>query len=188
MNEPIVLAAVIAGSVTLAGAVLTFIHSLLRERTESNRHQRQIELEERRAKLEEVQLAGELYNQREIRLFEARIRSYPALFEALMPLGSRDRPTLTPEKALEIESVLKEMSYYTVSSCASADSLGRLSELRNTLVQFAAQEAGVEEVGDKWIQLLRTLHVDLGRSDHFYVDNLDPQIVRDSRVHKSLQS
>jgi uncharacterized membrane-anchored protein YhcB (DUF1043 family) len=187
MNNPQVLAGIITASVTLAGVLLTLIYSLFHERAEDKRHQRQIELEERRARLEENRLAIELYNQREIALFESRIENYPALFNALMPLAKRELPQLTPEGALEIEKHLKELTYGKVSSCASADALQRVSDLRDTLVLFAKHEADIETINKRRLELFHAVHRDLGRGAHPYLGREEPQIVQDRRVHKSLQ-
>ena len=75
------LVGVITASVTVVVAVFTFIYNLLHERAENKRFQRQLELEERRSNFDRNRLAIELYNQREIRLFEARLENYPILYE-----------------------------------------------------------------------------------------------------------
>jgi len=186
MNESQIIVAMITAGVTITGIILTAIYNFFHERVENRRHNQQLEIEARREKLDENRLAIELYNQREIRLFEARLNTYPLLYEALIGLASRDLPSLTEAKALEIEKRLKEIVYTRVSSCISANSLECLINLRDTLVLFAKNEAKIGDVKSKKIELFHTLHKDLGRTGN-YLGEHEPQIFTDRRVHKLLQ-
>lgn len=186
MDQPQVIAAIITASVTIAGAILTVVYSFFHEHAENRRHSQQLEIEVRREKLDENRLAIELYNQREIRLFEVRLQVYPEVYKTLMGLASRDLLNLSASQALEIEKQLKEIAYTKVSACISAKSLESLTNLRDTLALFAKNEAGIEEVRDKRIELFQTLHKDLGRTGH-YLGEHEPQIVTDRRVHMTLQ-
>ena len=161
--QPEIIVAVITASVTLAGAILTVIYSFFHERAESKRHSRQLEIEEQRAKLEENRIKFELHNQRQIKIFGARLESYPKLFEVLMALEKRALPSLTPEKALEIEARLRECAYVQVSHCLSTDSFQALTDLRDSLILFANQEIESSQLREKRLALLQALHQDLGR-------------------------
>jgi len=178
---------IIAASVTFIVAVITLLYNLLHERAENKRFQRQLEIEERRAKLDKSKLAIELYNQREIRLFEARLENYPTLYERLMPLASRDIDQITPEQVLEIEGQLKIIAYTSVSSCISANTLEALTELRNTLAQYAHGEIQLNEIKGKRISLFQAMHRDLARSDHHYLGPYKPQFAKDHDIHEALQ-
>jgi len=161
--HPEIIAAVITASITLAGVILTAVYNFFHERAESNRHSRQIEIEERRAKIEENRIKIELHNQRQIRIFEARLESYPKLFEVLMALEKRALPTLTPREAREIEARLRECAYAQVSHCLSTDSFQALTDLRDSLILFANQKIGSSQLKEKRLALLQALHQDLGR-------------------------
>lgn len=161
--QPEIIVAVITAGVTLAGAILTAIYSFFHERAESKRHNRQLEIEEQGAKLEETRIRFALHNQRQIKIFEARLESYPKLYEALMALEKRALPNLTPEKALEIEASLRECAYVKVGHCLSTDSFQALTDLRDSLILFANQEIGTGHLRDKRLALLEALHQDLGR-------------------------
>lgn len=104
-----------------------------------------------------------------------------------MPLTKRELPQLTAGGALEIEKHLKELVYGKVSSCASADVLQRVSDLRDTLALFAKQETDLETVNQRRLDLFHAVHRDLGRSAHPYLGREEPQIVQDRRVHRSLR-
>jgi len=161
--QPEIIVAVITAGVTLAGAILTAVYSFFHERAESKRHNRQLEIEERRAKLEENRIKFELHNQRQIKIFEARLESYPKLFEVLMTLEKRALPNLTPEKALEIEARLRECAYAKVSHCLSTGSFQALTDLRDSLILFSNQKIESGQLRDKRLALLQALHQDLGR-------------------------
>lgn len=181
------LVGVITASVTFVVAVFTLIYNLLHERAENKRFQRQLEIEEHRSNFDKNRLAIELYNQREIRLFDARLENYPLLYEQLMYLASRDINALKPEQVIKLEKKLKEIAYTKVSSCISATSLEALTNLRNVLAQYAKGEALVSDVTEKRIALFQSMHRDLGRLDHSYLGPYEPQIIKDRNVHKSLQ-
>ncbi len=54
-------------------------------------------MEESGAKLEEKKLIIELYNQREIKIFEARLENYPELYKVLLKTGAGNLKKITPE-------------------------------------------------------------------------------------------
>ena len=185
MDNAQVLAAVITASVTLTGVLLTLFYSLLRERYENKRHNRQIEIDERRAKFDEAKLAIELYNTRETKIFEARLNSYRDLFSVLMPLEKRAIPNLTSESALEIEKNLKEVFYCKVSHSLSAESIETLTNLRDSLITFSKGSIPAEKIGDVRRELLRSLHRDLGRMGSYLGEN-DPLTKNDVRVTETI--
>ncbi len=171
----------ITAGVTLTGALLTLLYSVLRDRYERKRHSRQIELDERRAKLEEAKLALELYNLREAKIFEARLETYRDVFVALMPLAKREIKSLTPEQALAIEQNLKEVFYYKVSHCMSTDSIEKLTKLRDALLEFADGNLTTDDILKARLELLQSLHRDLGRTGSYLGDN-PPLLQIDTQV------
>ena len=162
---------VVAAAGTIIGALLTFWYGLLKERFEDKRHARQMEIEERRAKFAERRLAIDLRNQREMKIFEARLASYLDVFSPLMFLEKRALPTLTPDKAVEIERLLKKAFYSKVSHCMSASAIEALTALRDTLIRYSKGAATVEDVRNSRLRLLQELHRDLGRSGYYLGNN-----------------
>ena len=102
-----------------------------------------------------------------------------------MPLTSRDLPTLTSDEALEIEKSITECIYTKVSHCLSTDSLVAATNLRESLIQYANQTIGIDDLKEKRLDLLRSLHKDLGRLGH-YLGSYEPLIETDQRFHKSV--
>ena len=165
--------------ITICGTILTGVYTLLNSLIEHKRHNRLLELEERHAKLDERRLAAELYNQRQLKIFEARLNSYTILFEAIMPLDKRTAYELTPEQALEIEKNIREAFYVKTSHCISSESIEQTAVLRDALVEFSKGKLDAEKLRDVRRDLLRSLHKDLGRTG-FYLGNYKPLADEDS--------
>jgi hypothetical protein len=102
-----------------------------------------------------------------------------------MPLARLAVPDLTPEKALAVENGLKEALYNEVGHCLSADAMEALGVLRDSLRQFAKGTADSEQILKTRLELLRSLHRDLGRSGH-YLGKQEPLIETDRRLHKTI--
>jgi uncharacterized membrane-anchored protein YhcB (DUF1043 family) len=181
VNEPQVIAAIITASVTLAGAVLTLLYSLLKERFENKRHNRQLELEERRAKLDERRLAIELHNERELKIFEARLESYRNVFAPLRYLEKRAIDDLSSEKAVEVERLLRNTFYVEASHSLSANSIEAITNLRDSLIAYSKGKLEAEKLRDIRLELLRSLHRDLGRTG-FYLGDHRPLMETDSKT------
>jgi len=165
-----IITAIITASVTISGIILTVVYSVLHDRTENKR------------------LAVELYNQREIKIFEARLESYREIFSALMPLEKRAVSTLTPEGAIEIEQQLKVAFYVKASHCMSTESIENLTILRDSLILFSQGSLEAEKLKDIRLNLLRSLHRDLGRTG-FYLGSHKPLAETDSKnIEKILES
>ena len=147
-----------------------YINTFLNNFLEHKRHDRQMELEERHTKLDERRLAAELYSQRQLKTFEARLNSYTSLFESIMPLDKRTAYELTPEQALEVEKNIREAFYVKTSHCISSESIEQSTILRDALIEFSKGKLNAENLRDIRRDLLRSLHKDLGRTG-FYLGN-----------------
>ncbi|MCI5125219.1 MAG: hypothetical protein D3925_12285 [Candidatus Electrothrix sp. AR5] len=173
---------IITASVTLAVIIIGFVYNLLRQRSEQLRYKHTLELEKRRAQLEESKLAIELYNQRQSKIFDLRLQHYPKLFEILMLLDKSALLKITPEKTKAVEQSLKECSYTVLSHCASTETLKFLAELRDFLLEFAEGIINAEQLRKKRIELLQSLHKDLGRTG-FYIGE-QPALIEDERAQQ----
>ncbi|MBN2589213.1 MAG: hypothetical protein JXA96_05095 [Sedimentisphaerales bacterium] len=159
-----VLVALITAGATFTGVVITLLFNYLNAKQEEKRHNRQLELQERQTKLEENKFLRTLHHQRQIDIFEARLATYPQIFEALSPLEKRAQKDITPKKAKEIESTLKYCSYVVAPHCLSPNALMKATELRDLLYSFYENdEVIVEELNEKRLEFLQALHQDLGR-------------------------
>ena len=152
----------ITSAITLSGIILTMVYNWFKIRTENRR------------------LAVELYNQREIRIFEARLESYREIFAALMHLEKRAIPGLTAEKALEIEEMLKQAFYVKASHCMSTDAIENVTILRDSLIKFAEGELEAERLHNIRRDVLRSLHRDLGRTG-FYLGPYEHIVTSDRK-------
>ncbi len=167
--------------ITICGTILTGVYTLLNSLVEHKRHNRLLELEERHAKLDERRLAAELYSQRQLKIFEARLNSYATLFESIMPLDKRTAYELTPEQALEVEKNLREAFYVKTSHCISSESIEQSTILRDALVEFSKGILDAEKLRDIRRDLLRSLHKDLGRTG-FYLGDYKPLVDEDADI------
>lgn len=180
-----VLVGIITASAAIAGTALTVVHNIFRQKHEQQKYKQQIKLENSRFNFEEKRLAIELYNQRELKIFEERLKSIPTLSQLLLPLAKRSLSELTPEKALDIESKIRECIFTKIYHCMSTEALEALNVLNSSLVRFSENKLDRDELHEKAISVHRVLHKDLGRTGS-YLGGISPQYQEDIKKHKSM--
>ena len=139
--------------VALIGALFTFFASLIaylvnafHERSEKEKWQRTLELEERRIKHEENKWALELNNQRELELHKMRLRTYPEIFAALEQISHYHQDKLTDKVVKDIAGKLNQWGYSEAGLCMLPDTREALFELRRNLDKFLQKEMTKEEI------------------------------------------
>jgi len=98
-----------------------------------------------------------------------------------MYLEKRAVPDLSPEKAVEIEMLLKEAFYTKASHSLSANSIEAITVLRDSLIAYSQGILEAEELKDIRLELLRSLHRDLGRTG-FYLGANEPLTETDRKT------
>lgn len=166
---PEIMYALIPGFITLGGILLTTVYSFFRDRIQNRR------------------LAAELYNQRELMIFEARLDSYREIFAVLMLLETRAIPKLTPNKAIKIEKQLKEAFYIKTSHSMSAESIEYTAILRDSLISYSQGTLEAEKLKDIRFNLMSSLHKDLGRTG-WYIGSNKPLMEEDTKNIDNLLS
>lgn len=139
-------AAIIGALFTFFGALLTTLINYYRERSERERWRRTFELEEQRARHEEIKWALDLNNQREIELHKMRLRTYPEVFAALGRLSQHTIDQLTEGQIRELADRFNEWGYGEAGLCMLPDTRDAIFVLRRSLVKFADKKISPEEL------------------------------------------
>jgi hypothetical protein len=179
------LVGIITAATAISGTIITLVYSILRQRFENKKHTQQIDLENRRSNFEEKKLTIELYNQRELKLFEERLKVSPQISELLLPLTKRLLTELTPEKALELAGKIRECYYTKIYHCMSTEVLVALNALQSSLFKFSENKLKKDDLYETAIDVHRALHKDLGRTG-LYLGGHTPQFKDDIQKHKSI--
>lgn len=139
--------------VALVGAILTFFAGLIaaivnffHERSEKEKWQRTLEIEERRIKHEENKWALELNNQRESELHKMRLRSYPEIFAALELLSHYHQNEINEGTVTALATKLNRWGYDEAGLCMLPDTREAIFALRRHLEKYLRKEINAEEV------------------------------------------
>jgi len=181
--KPEIFIAIITASVTLAGSILTIVYSVFRQRHEDKKYLQQLELDQKKVNFAEKKLAIELFNQRELKIFEARLKAMPKLSQLLIPLSKRLLPEFTSEKALELEQKIRYCIYNDIYHCASTELLQALGELQSSLVSYTENQTSKEKLNEISHKVHNSMHRDLGRTED-YLGDLQVLYTEDLQKHK----
>lgn len=155
--------AILGALFTLFAALLATLVNYYRERSESQKWKRTLELEERRIKHEEIKWALELNNQREMEIHRVRLKTYPEIFTALSSLSHHNLHKLTDDRLLELADMLNSWGYGESGLCMLPDTRDAVFRLRNTLTQAAQGKIQVRELVSR--NSTRTELIELMRRD-----------------------
>lgn len=139
-------AAIIGAVFTFFAALATILASYLRERSERQKWHRTLQLEERRIRHEELKWALDLNNQREIELHRMRLRTYPKVFELIVPLSRCNIFLLDKERIEKLANQFNEIGYGEAGICMLPDTREAVFTLRDALFGLARKEVSAEDV------------------------------------------
>lgn len=121
--------ALIGAIVTTCISIITIIFNFYKERAEKEKWKRTLELEERKITHDENKWAFELIINREIKLFEKRIETYPKLFLLLNIFSKTKLKNVQKSEIVELINKLDGHVYGEIG-------LYMLSDTRDALVKF----------------------------------------------------
>lgn len=147
---------------TLFAAVLATLVNFYRERSEKQKWQRTVELEERRFSHEKSRWALELNSLRETELYKLRLQVYPEVFAALASLSQYNIHDFDHNSALALSQKLNEWGYNRVGLCMLPETRDALFVLRDYCLAFAkGQIRGIEDIIPPRTTLIELIRRDL---------------------------
>jgi len=139
--------------IALIGAIFTFFAGLIaalvnffHERSEKEKWQRTLEIEERRIKHEEHKWVLELNNQRELELHKMRLRTYPEIFTGLELLSHYHWNGINETTITALATNLNKWGYGEAGLCMLPDTREAIFALRDYLEKYLRKEINLEEL------------------------------------------
>jgi len=131
---------------TFFGSLVAYLVNSFHERSEKEKWQRTLELEERRIRHEENKWALDLNNQRELELHKMRLRTYPEIFATLEQISHYHQDKLTDKIVKDTADKLNQWGYSEAGLCMLPDTREALFALRRNLDNFLRKKMTKEEI------------------------------------------
>ncbi|MBX7056657.1 MAG: hypothetical protein K1X75_01235 [Leptospirales bacterium] len=154
----------LSGGLALAGSLTATVVALLRDRQERLRHRLQLALERRRFQHEQRRWRIEFTRDRELALFQERLRSYPALLKSLGALGEQRSRRIAPARLRRLAGELNELGYGPAALAMLADTRRALFILRDRCRRNGRTPAEMEKLLKARTDLIELLRRDLNHS------------------------